>query len=220
MVKTVQLLDRRIVMAIMSISLLVALACGSVSTPTEAPPVEATEAPTDEPKASGPSLDIINDSEISVCYVYLSPTKSDEWGEDQLGEENMIDGGESFTITNIPSGTYDLLAEDCDGNLLGVTYEADITEGEYTWTIETVTLTIENSSTSIGCNVYIALPGSEEWGTSWTEEGTQINPNETYTITGVPSGIYALRIETCSANYLWEWDEFDLTEDTTATMTN
>lgn len=213
-------LDRRIIIAVMSALLLATLACGTAATPTATPLPPPTEAPTAEPAAAGPSLDIINDSTTPVCYVYISPTKSDEWGDDQLGEQNMIDGGESFTIADIPAGTYDVMAEDCGGNLLGVVYQADITEGEYTWTIETVTLTIENNSTSIGCNVFIALPNSEDWGTTWTPEGTQIMPNQSFDIPGVPAGIYALRIETCSANYFWEWPEFDLTVDTIATMSN
>jgi len=224
MVKTEPLLDRRMMIVILSILLLGMLACGSASTvATEVPPEEPTEAPVDEPEVEAPSLEIINDTETSVCYVYLSPTKSDEWGEDQLGEENIIDPGNSFTLTDIPAGTYDLLAEDCDENQMGVVYGADITEGGYTWTVDTVSLTIENNSTSIGCNVYIVPPGTEEddWGTSWTEEGTQIAPNGgTHTITGIPSGTYDMHIETCSGNYVWDWEEFDLTEDGTATMTN
>lgn len=222
MVKTAQLLDRRIIVVILSILLLGMLACGSASTATEAPIAEPTEAPVDEPEEETPSLEIINDTGIPVCFVYLSPTKSDEWGDDQLGEENTIQPGDSFTLTDIPSGTYDLLAEDCDENQIGVVTAADITEGGYIWTLDTVSLTIENNSTSIGCNVYIVSPGTEEddWGTSWTEEGTQIGPNATYTITGIPAGTYAMRIETCSGNYHWDWEEFDLTEDTTAEMTN
>jgi hypothetical protein len=224
MVKTAQLLDRRMMIVILSILLLGMLACGSASaTATEAPAAKPTEAPVDEPEEETPSLEIINDTEISVCFVYLSPTKSDEWGDDQLGEENTIQPGKSFTLTDIPAGTYDLMAQDCDGYQVGVVTAADISEGGYTWTLETVSLTIENNSTSIGCNVYIVPPGTEQddWGTSWTEEGAQIEPNGgTYTITGIPAGTYGLHIETCSGNYVWDWEEFDLTEDATATMSN
>lgn len=218
--KTGKLVDRRIVIIVMSALILTTLACGSASTPTATPLPKPTKAPTDEPAAAGPSLEIVNNSETPVCFVYVSPTKSDDWGTDQLGEENMINGGDSFTITDVPAGTYDVKAEDCSNNLLGVVYQADITEGAYTWTIETVTLTIKNESTSIGCNVFIALPNSDDWGTTWTPEGTQILPNDTYQVTGVPAGTYALRIETCSANYNWTWETFDLTDDAVATMTN
>jgi hypothetical protein len=218
--KITQLQDRRIVIVILGVLAAATLACGAAPTPTATPLPAPTDAPTAEPEASVPSLDVVNDSTTPVCYVYISPTKSDEWGPDQLGEENMIDGGASFTLTDIPAGTYDLKAEDCSGNLLGILYDADINEGQYTWTIETVTLTVENNSTSIGCKVFIAPANSEEWGMSWTPEGTQIMPNETFELGGVPAGIYALRVETCSGNYFWEWAEFDLTEDTSAELSN
>lgn len=49
-----------------------------------------------------------------ICYVYISPTDADSWGDDRLGgEETIPPGGERAFL--IAPGHYDLRADDCDG---------------------------------------------------------------------------------------------------------
>ena len=59
--------------------------------PTEPPPTQPapakpvpTKAAPVEPSAEGATLEIINESAVDIWYVYLSPSKSDSWGEDWL----------------------------------------------------------------------------------------------------------------------------------------
>ncbi len=78
-------------------------------------------------------LVIYNDSATAVCYLYVSPTTSDEWGSDQLGPEEMIDPHTSYFVSDIPPGTYDIMAEFCDGEQ--VVEEGIQLEDEYTWTL-------------------------------------------------------------------------------------
>jgi hypothetical protein len=82
---------------------------------------------------SGPSLTLVNNSSSTVCYVYISPTTEDTWGDDQLGSTETISSG-SQRVFNVSSGTYDLLAEDCDGNELATRWEVEIS-GPITWTL-------------------------------------------------------------------------------------
>lgn len=107
--------------------LLAVSACGVSSetdSATESP--AATDAPaatdeavaTDVPAADG---DVVaayvftNTGSVEICELYLSPSQQNEWGVDQLGGAT-IPVGETFTLTNIPSGTYDGKVVGCDNS--------------------------------------------------------------------------------------------------------
>jgi hypothetical protein len=81
------------------------------------------------------ALEIVNESSQVICYVYIALSTSDTWGADRLGENTIIAPGETFSVYDIPPGTYDLLAQDCEENILvesgGEVFEDDV----YTWTI-------------------------------------------------------------------------------------
>jgi hypothetical protein len=78
-------------------------------------------------------LNVLNESSAAICYLYVSPSDSEDWGPDQLGE-SIINAGDSFTVFGIPPGTYDLRADSCDGATLE-DYGLDMsTNFEYTIT--------------------------------------------------------------------------------------
>ena len=83
--------------------------------PTQAP------APTMPPASGGQNTAnefyIINESDYTICYFYLSATDQSDWGLDQL-EDALVYPGDTFTLNNVPHNTYDLKAEDCENNLL------------------------------------------------------------------------------------------------------
>jgi serine/threonine protein kinase len=81
----------------------------------------------------GAKLILENRASLAICYLYVTPDSSDGWGPDQLGEDNVVDSGEDFTLTDIPPGTYDLRAESCEGKS-AEHQDAEI-ETEFTWTI-------------------------------------------------------------------------------------
>jgi hypothetical protein len=58
---------------------------------------------------------VINKSSWDVYNLYLSPTRSDKWGPDQLGEA-AIASGTSFTLHSIRCGNYDIKIVDEDGD--------------------------------------------------------------------------------------------------------
>jgi len=92
--------------------------------------VSPTPAPT---PAQATTLEITNDSGADICYVYLAPSYSDQWGDDLLGGAVIADG-ESFTLTGIPFGAYDLKAETSDHVGIDVRYEQTL-DGPMTWEI-------------------------------------------------------------------------------------
>ena len=62
------------------------------------------------------SLKVVNKSKTAVHHLYLSDAGDKKWGEDQLGEgkNDTIEAGDSFTLTGIEAGDYDvkLVTED------------------------------------------------------------------------------------------------------------
>ncbi|MFM1846837.1 MAG: hypothetical protein RL417_311 [Pseudomonadota bacterium] len=61
------------------------------------------------------SVTIVNKSSFEFHNMYLSPTSTNEWGPDQLGD-NVINPGESFTLNDIPVNAYDFKMIDEDGD--------------------------------------------------------------------------------------------------------
>ena len=78
-------------------------------------------------------LVVENLADDSICFLYVSPSESSDWGDDQLGETAVIDPGDTWSVFDVPTGTYDLRAELCEGDYVE---ESDVLiDGEYTWTI-------------------------------------------------------------------------------------
>lgn len=80
------------------------------------------------------ALRIVNQSSTDICYLYIAPSSEDMWGEDWMGEMELIPAGEGIRVFYVEPDTYDLLAEDCDGTEIASEYEADVTE-DYVWTV-------------------------------------------------------------------------------------
>lgn len=70
-----------------------------------------------------------NQSSGNICYVQISPTQAQNWGQDELGAQEVIEpGGER--VFQLATGEYDVLMSDCDLNTLveeyGVVVDADM----------------------------------------------------------------------------------------------
>lgn len=86
--------------------------------PAQPPQVAApTQPPPTDVQNDSNNFYIVNDSDFTICYFYLSLSSNSDWGVDQL-EDNLVYPGETFTLYDVPYGTYDLNAQDCDNNLL------------------------------------------------------------------------------------------------------
>jgi S1-C subfamily serine protease len=77
---------------------------------------------------------LVNESNFTLCYVNLSPSSAQNWGQDELGPTEVIDPGVERIIT-VATGYYDLLLRDCEGDSLLEEFELEILEDlEYTVT--------------------------------------------------------------------------------------
>jgi hypothetical protein len=94
-------------------------ASANKATPTASANTAPAPAATPAASASGEgqlsTLVITNKSGWAVHHLYLSPTKENEWGQDQLGT-NVVETGEAFTLNSIPCNTYDIKVVDEDGD--------------------------------------------------------------------------------------------------------
>jgi hypothetical protein len=205
-----------------------------VPSPTAVPPTAAP--PTAAPSTGGDSqpapsslggngggaasyLDIVNDTGIQICYLFVAPSTSEDWGDNQLQSGNTIEGGSTFTLTDIPAGTYDLLAEDCQNNGVAQEFGVEFTPDGITWTLSPNTTELElinNSSVAI-CYLYVSPSDSDEWGPDQLGENTVVDPGATFTLTGIEPGQYDMRVESCEGDSLEEYG-LDLTQNFTYTV--
>jgi len=83
--------------------------------------------------AGSATLTVQNESAYTVCYLYLSPTTSDEWGDDWLGEDEVLAPGATRRFT-LAAGEYDAIARDCNRQVIAEVRGGTIA-GRTTWTI-------------------------------------------------------------------------------------
>jgi hypothetical protein len=196
--------NRNLVWVVVVMLVLASLAClGSTeeptAVPTEAPPPTPVPEEPEEPEVEGGSLDIANYTEEPICFVYISPADTEDWGPEQLGEGNVIAPGDTFTITNIPPAAYDIKAEDCNGDVVARNDGVKLGALDFTWTLGEQTgaeLVLENRSGLTICYLYIVPDSSTGWGDDQLGD-YMIASGEDHTITDIPPGTYDLRVESC-----------------------
>ncbi len=80
----------------------------------------------------GASLEVYNASEDIITALYVSPSDSDDWGEDRLGGTALKNGG-SFVVEGLDDAVlYDAKVTDADGNTIESIYNVSL-NGWYTW---------------------------------------------------------------------------------------
>ena len=79
------------------------------------------------------SVKVVNQSDWSLDKLFLSPVHEAKWGPDQFGDE-VVEKGESFTLTNVPCDTWDVKLVDEDGDVC-IVEAVDICASNETWTI-------------------------------------------------------------------------------------
>jgi hypothetical protein len=166
-------------------------------------------------------LTLYNASGQDICFVHISPTTSDTWGDDWLGSSEIIADGDNRTFTVAP-GTYDLQALDCSQGEIAVEWELEVTSST-AWTVDgestssggggdtgggssggtaDSTLTLNNYLDVPICYVYIVPTGSTDWGDDWLGSSEILDPDTSRDF-ALPAGTYDLRAEDCSHQQLY-----------------
>jgi hypothetical protein len=74
---------------------------------------------------------VSNQSNYTVCNVFISPVSADNWGPNVL--ENRVQPAQTVAFT-LPSGAWDFRAESCNGETFWEERELTI-DTEFTWTL-------------------------------------------------------------------------------------
>ncbi len=193
-----------------------ALLSSATPTPLPPPPPTATATlpptpapPTTIPSAGGPpegyaELLLQNQSQKAVCYVQISLSESETWGEDWLAEDQVIESGTSFLFQSIPSGKYDYRALDCDQNVMNAHYGVQLA-GSMSWIVRdpTATLTLINNSSYAICGLYASSVEDTVWGINLLGDGGNVAPGQRISVAVAP-GNYDLRANGCDETSYWE----------------
>lgn len=97
-------------------------------------PADTEEPPSTPPPVSSSdhTLTIDNASVQTICYVNISPSTSDSWGDDWLGSSDVIVPGSSADFT-VAAGMWDIRVQDCGNLSFDFGFEIDI-NGDMVWT--------------------------------------------------------------------------------------
>jgi hypothetical protein len=156
------------------------------------------------------AFEVVNRSPTDVCYVQISPQQADDWGSDQLGEEEVIPPGARRSFRMEP-GSYDVLMRDCNrvpvGSFAGLDADATLTVGGEGF----LGLLVENRSPAEICYLYAAEAAAGEWGQDRLSEVESIFGGESR-IFYLPAGVYDLLAQDCQSEDLAIEFGVDLTE--------
>jgi hypothetical protein len=156
------------------------------------------------PAATG-SLKVVNNYTYPITELYVASSTSTTWGSNQLTAPIPVGG--SFTLTNIPAGTYDLKAVAADGAYVE-NYGVSITAGGlFTWTLSpstgptTGSLTVVNNYSYPITALYVTPSSSTTWGVN--QLSAPIPVGGSFTLTDIPPDTYDFAADASNGVY-WE----------------
>jgi hypothetical protein len=197
-------MKRSVVVALVGLLLVTALACGPLSSGRGS-------------SSSGVDITITNRSPDDICYVLISPSSDEGWGEDQLGDDTVIAPGES-QVFNMDDDTYDVQVETCNEEVMATAWEVDrdqtVTVGDRN---ADVRLVLVNGSNVEICYVLISPSSGDDWGEDWMGGMESVMPNGAR-IFYVEPDVYDLQALDCDEDVLVEEYEIDITDDLTWTV--
>lgn len=172
---------------------------------TETADVEPDEGATATPASAGPDstdfvIELDNQSPYDVCYVYVSPSDSNDWGNDWLGTEEVIGPGQRRSF-EVPAGIYDCIARTCDGATLATAWDV---AADHTLLIgggDLVPLRVTNSLDVKVCYVHVSPVTSDDWGLDMLGSVEALPAGETR-ILFVSPGTYDMLAQDCEMNDL------------------
>ncbi len=219
--------------------LIVALICGGLllggvldnndptprptSTSTSVAPPSPTNTPTQSrdvvPATGNDVITVNNQSSQTICYVQISPSTADQWGEDWLDPAEVISTNTSRSFEVAPD-QYDVNLMDCNRVTLHTEWEVEGNTEIVVGGSNTVQLYLKNQSTSNLCFVYISSVTATEWGEDWLGAKEVVRATTGERIFFVPSGDYDLLARDCDGNTLAEERDVAVYEELTWTLTD
>lgn len=100
------------------------------------PHVDPTAVPYSPSSNTESPLVVTNNSNASICNLYISPSESPDWGLDWLSELGAIDPGFSATFYLTVGETVDVQIEDCQGYVVGREFDVTVPAEGLTYTVD------------------------------------------------------------------------------------
>jgi hypothetical protein len=80
------------------------------------------------------TITVVNDSDWAIYHLYMTEHDSEEWGPDQLGEQEIDAHGGTFTMKDVPCLDFDVELVDEHGDTCEIE-DVDVCGGHETWRI-------------------------------------------------------------------------------------
>jgi len=93
------------------------------------------DTPTAAPGADAP-VTVVNNLDEPICYLLSSPSGIEDWGDDWLGEEEVIAPGGTLTVWVPSNQMIDMSVYDCEQNLLDQQLGVQLTDDGLTYTLD------------------------------------------------------------------------------------
>jgi hypothetical protein len=150
------------------------------------------------------SLYVVNSTTYTIAELYVSPAGAGTWGPTQLDSPILPAG--TFTLNDIPVGTYDFRAVASNGVTFWQTSSVAITSGAQSdWILLQPAVgslsVVNNTTTYTITELYVSPAGSGTWGPD--QLATQIDPLGTFTLTDIPVGSYDLMAVASDGTAFW-----------------
>ena len=208
-------MKRSVLLSLVLVLLSLSLACSAIggggSDNGDVGPRPATD--------GGMQITIVNRSPDDICYVLISESDDDMWGEDRLGSDETIEPGDSRAFS-VDAATYDVRVENCDEAAMATAWEVSqsttVTAGA---SGADRRLLVENNSDVEVCFIFISPTTADDWGEDKMGDMESLPPGA-QRIFYVQGGTYDLQAADCEAETLTEEYEVDLSEDLTWSLEN
>ncbi|MEA3308512.1 MAG: hypothetical protein U9Q70_03245 [Chloroflexota bacterium] len=181
-------------------------------------PAVATEEPPVFEGGEGFTIRVTNQSNYEICYVLISPSESEDWGEDWLGDDETIvaDATRNFEV---PAGSYDVKIANCDFETLTTEWQLVADETIQVGGGGQVALTLSNVSDFEICYAQLSLSSLDTWGEDALGDKESLSSGDSR-IFFLSPGTYDALLSDCDEQALAEEYEIEIAGDVAWTLTN
>jgi hypothetical protein len=178
---------------------------------------EVQEPKRDEGAGEAFVVRVENETPYDICDVYISPARSERWGENWLAAEDAVISGASRDF-EVPGGDYDILVVDCEGAVVetawGISRDLTLNPGS----TGSVAFTLVNESQQAICYVYISPASADTWGKSWLGSLETIPSLDAARVFYVPPDTYDVDVQDCEGESLYTAYDVEMYEDLTSVV--
>lgn len=209
-------MKRKVMIGLISGLLLFSIACAALGT---SEPTEVATQPVAPPAQGSLTVRIANRSPYDICYVQISSSDQQDWGDDWLGSDETIAAGSSKDFSTAP-GVYDIKVMTCEQTTLATFWDISSDTTVEVGGRGLVPLIVKNESTTEVCFVYIAPSSSDSWGADWLGQSESIQAQDGSRAFFVSPDTYDMLVQDCDENDLVTETEVEITEEITWTISD